>query len=30
MAGKPVTLAELDAWIKDDLYKHEVAQKSPL
>jgi protein-disulfide isomerase len=29
MAGKPVTLGALDAWIKEDLYKHEVAQKSP-
>ncbi|HME72333.1 MAG TPA: thioredoxin domain-containing protein [Myxococcota bacterium] len=28
IAGKPVTLVELDAWIKEDLYKHEVAQKS--
>ncbi len=26
--GKPVTMSELDTWIKEDLYKHEIAQKS--
>jgi len=29
LAGKPVTLAELETWIKDDLYKHEFGQKNP-
>jgi protein-disulfide isomerase len=29
IGGKPVSLAELDAWIKEDLYKREMAQKNP-
>ena len=28
ISGKPVTLADLDAWIKDDLFKREVGDKS--
>ena len=27
ISGKPVTLADLDAWIKEDLYKREVGDK---
>ncbi|HYB13553.1 MAG TPA: thioredoxin domain-containing protein [Myxococcota bacterium] len=29
VAGKPVTLGELEAWMKEDLFKHEVARKNP-
>jgi protein-disulfide isomerase len=29
ISGKPVTLTELDTWIKEDLFKREVAQKNP-
>jgi protein-disulfide isomerase len=28
ISGKPVTLADLDAWIKEDLYKREVGDKN--
>jgi protein-disulfide isomerase len=29
IGGKPVTMNELDTWIKDDLFKRELADKSP-